>query len=149
MRRSYIQRKPYQWKRSPMKRGRSMQKTVSSFSTFRERPKRAKKLKASRSRLRARRDPQMVAWSGAVLERDEHHCRWPECNERGPQVIAHHIQTRRQRPDLKYQTENGAAICTRHHDLLHHTLNGRRRARDLGLLGGTTYEKAQKEREAA
>lgn len=94
--------------------------------------------------LRAKHDPKMVAWSKDVLERDDHHCRWPGCHEQGPHVHAHHIQTRKQRPDLKYTRSNGAAICFIHHDRLHHTVEGRQEARALGLLGGTTYEKAQK-----
>lgn len=87
----------------------------------------------------------MVAWSKAVLERDGYHCQWPECSVQGPQVIAHHIQTRRQRPDLKLELSNGIACCTKHHNFLHHTLAGRREARRLGLLGGgQTYEVAMK-----
>lgn len=49
-----------------------------------------------------------------------------------------------QRPDLKLDTKNGVAICPRHHDELHHTVAGRREARAHGLLGGETYEAAQK-----
>ena len=145
MKRSYIQRKPYQWRKSELKRSGFR---TSTRSTFREGPKRATNSKAIRSRLRTKPHAEMVEWSAKVLERDGHHCRWPECNEQGPQVQAHHIQTRRQRPDLKLVLDNGAAICNRHHDRLHHTLNGRREARVLGLLGGQTYEAAMKERAA-
>ena len=95
--------------------------------------------------LRAKHDPKMVAWSKGVLERDDHHCRWPGCSEQGPHVHAHHIQTRKQRPDLKYELSNGIAICFIHHHRLHSTVEGRQEARALGLLGDTTYEKAQKE----
>lgn len=102
-----------------------------------------------RKRLRARPDPEMAAWSRDVLERDGWRCRWPGCPEEGPQVVAHHINERSQRPDLRLDRANGAALCTQHHDNAHHTVAGRQKARRLGLLGGTTYERAMKEREAA
>lgn len=119
MKRSYISRGTKQMKRTQMMRRRNV--------------------------LRVKSDPKMVAWSKAVLERDDHHCQWPECPEQGPHVVAHHVHTKRQRPDLRYELNNGKAICFRHHDALHHTVAGRRQARELGLLGTETYEKSRKD----
>lgn len=112
------------------------------FKTKQSALKRTRMVRRRRNVLKPKRDPQMAAWSKAVLERDGNHCQWPECPEEGAHVFAHHIQTRKQRPDLRYQIENGAALCFVHHDQLHHTVAGRREARRLGLLGGETYEKA-------
>jgi hypothetical protein len=79
-----------------------------------------------------------------VRERDNYTCRWPGCNYSSRSIHAHHINERSQRPDLRYDIKNGAAICPQHHDGLHHTVAGREEARRLGLLGGESYEKAQK-----
>lgn len=96
-----------------------------------------------------RRNPARVsrddAWSNAVLERDGHRCRWPTGPHLG-RIVAHHINERSQRPDLIFDINNGAALCASHHDYAHHTVAGRREAKELGLLGGTTYEAAMKER---
>lgn len=95
---------------------------------------------------RKRISPEEKAWREAVLERDNHQCRWPTENEshhRG-RLHAHHINERSQRPDLVYDVSNGAALCNFHHDYAHHSIMGRIRAKELGLLGGETYEAAQK-----
>jgi len=92
------------------------------------------------------------AWSKAVLERDGYQCRWidPKTGERCPRrtnLTAHHINERSQRPDLRLELSNGAAICDGsggHHDYLHHTVQGRKEARAQKLLGGETYEYARK-----
>lgn len=83
-------------------------------------------------------------WAKAVRERDNFTCRWPGCGYYSKSIHAHHINERSQRPDLKLEPMNGAAICPVHHDYLHHTVEGRQQARELGLLGGMTYEKANK-----
>lgn len=100
---------------------------------------------------RPRPSPEDEAWREAVLERDGHKCRWPTENEshhRG-KLHAHHINERSQRPDLVHDVDNGATLCSFHHDYAHHSVMGRRRAKELGLLGGETYEKARKERREA
>src|ERR1051325_118369 len=86
-----------------------------------------------------------LKWAKAVRERDNYTCRWPGCGFYSQHIHAHHIHTRRQRPDLRHDPANGAALCNEHHDRLHHTEEGRREARELGLLGTETYEKARKE----
>lgn len=95
---------------------------------------------------RATISPEDKAWREAVLERDGRQCRWPTENEshhRG-KLHAHHINERSQRPDLVHDLDNGATLCSFHHDYAHHSVMGRRRAKELGLLGGETYEAAQK-----
>jgi hypothetical protein len=82
-------------------------------------------------------------WANAVLERDGYRCRWPTGPHRGT-IVAHHINERSQRPDLIHDVDNGAALCASHHDYAHHTVEGRREATALGLLGGVTYEAAMK-----
>lgn len=89
-----------------------------------------------------------LQWAKAVRERDGNRCRWPGCDYESESIHAHHIHTRKQRPDLRHDPNNGASLCPRHHDELHHTVEGRKRGRELGLLGTKTYEKAMKERAA-
>lgn len=94
-------------------------------------------------------DPQHEEWRDKVLERDGHQCRWidPSTKERcrnKRRITAHHISERSQRPDLRYDVANGAALCWDHHDRAHHTVQGRAEAKAQGLLGGETYEKAHK-----
>jgi len=101
---------------------------------------------------RSRRDPKHEAWREAVLERDGYQCRWIDprtkqrCRRRGRKLNAHHIRERTQRPDLRYDVDNGAALCGQHHDYAHHNVQGRKEASEQGLLGGETYEHAQKAR---
>src|SRR6185503_13104895 len=66
---------------------------------------------------RSKRDPQHEAWRKQVLERDGHRCRWiypgtpARCSQTGDSLHAHHILTRKQRPDKRYDPTNGAALC--------------------------------------
>lgn len=117
-----------------------------------------------RSRLRAKPDPQMAAWSRKVKERDGGQCQWPGIAEylpiapadfkiaiklaMGPcatgdkRIDSHHIAERSLRPDLKYSVPNGISLCRSHHDWL--SLN-RAAAIALHLLSDETYEKARKD----
>src|SRR5688572_11480292 len=95
---------------------------------------------------KAANDRQHRIWQKKVRERDDYMCRWPGCGYRDVHIDVHHINERSQRPDLRYNVDNGACICglgtaNNHHDYLHHTIEGRKKAKKLGLLGGETYEK--------
>lgn len=120
MKRSGLKRKPYQWRRS------------------------TRPLGFSRKPMRAKRDHKMEAVNREIRERDHYTCQWPDCWVYSKQIPVHHIQERSQRPDLKYQHSNLVCICPQHHDRLHHTVAGRREAREQGLLGGETFEAARK-----
>lgn len=104
---------------------------------------------------RHRISPEDEAWREAVLEKDGHQCRWihadtkRRCRRKGPKLHAHHIRERTQRPDLIHDVDNGAAICSEHHDYAHHNAQGRKEATEQGLLGGETYEAAQKRKRDA
>lgn len=103
--------------------------------------KRSPKAQANQSRE--------LAFTKAVRERDRCMCRWfypdgSRCTYQDPNITVHHINERSQRPDEKFNPDNGACICPEHHDYMHHTVAGRERGRVLGLLGGETYEKAMK-----
>ena len=114
--------------------------------------KRSKPMKRSRMK-RSKISPEETAWREEVLKRDGYQCRWIDetgkrCQVKDKENLdAHHISERSQRPDLILDLDNGAALCGgpgRHHDRLHHTVEGRKRGRELGLLGTETYEAAQK-----
>lgn len=82
------------------------------------------------------------AWSLAVKERDGWRCQWPKgCTTGDDRIDAHHIAERSLRPDLRFDVNNGIALCRTHHDWipLH-----RKEAIRLGLLSEATYEAAQK-----
>ena len=137
-----------------------MRRTGFKFSTSEEgdtlQEQKAGKGKYLQRRLRLKRKPMSAAdrkWRAEVLERDGYRCRWVDENgerceiEGAENLDAHHILTRGQRPDKRFDLTNGATLCGgpgRHHDKLHHTVKGRERGRLIGLLGTETYEAAQK-----
>lgn len=90
-------------------------------------------------------DPRETEWKHQVRERDNYSCRWPGCMISSPFIHAHHICPRSQRPDLIYDVDNGACLCSAHHDKAHHTVKGRKQARELGLLKTDSYELARKQ----
>jgi hypothetical protein len=102
-------------------------------------------------RLRAKPDPLMAAWSKAVLERDENKCQWPvlfvgdgmppACRTRDDRIDPHHLAERSLRPDLKYDVDNGLALCRTHHEMLP---GMRAKAVEMGLYRAESYEKAMK-----
>jgi hypothetical protein len=50
---------------------------------------------------------------------------------------AHHVAPRSQRPDLKYELDNGKTLCLKHHDWVHaHPVEANR----MGLLSTEKYE---------
>jgi hypothetical protein len=136
-----------------MKRGRFKQKTyeeaVARRTALHER-RRTLAVNRRTPMKRSQRDPEHDAWREAVLERDGYRCRWIDpitkqrCTRRGKSLHAHHIRERTQRPDLRHDVTNGATLCGEHHDRLHHTVEGRQWGREIGLLGGETYELARK-----
>lgn len=82
-------------------------------------------------------------------QRDGYRCRWIDSNDKrclnyDERIPVHHINEKSQRPDQRFDPDNGACICWVHHNYMHHTVAGRHRGRELGLLGGETYEKAGK-----
>lgn len=101
-------------------------------------------LKATQPLKRKHRSKVETEWIAEVRERDNYTCRWPRCGYYSKSIHAHHIHTRAQRPDLKWEPSNGACLCPHHHDYAHHHVEGRRKARALGLLGTQTYEAALK-----
>lgn len=82
-----------------------------------------------------------------VRERDLYTCQWPGCGYQDQFIDVHHKATRRYRPDLIHDANNGVAICRIHHDFLHHNIEGRKQARLLGLLDySNSYEGSRKQR---
>src|SRR5262252_10900973 len=57
-------------------------------------------------------------WKLACRERDKYSCQWPGCKITTLRIHVHHIRTRAQRPDLKYEISNGVCLCSTHHDHL-------------------------------
>lgn len=129
-----------------MRRSRIGPKTYDEARARHKPMKRSAMAHGTKRMKRASVSPEEKAWREAVLDRDRRKCRWPTENDshhRG-RLHAHHINERSQRPDLVYDISNGATLCSFHHDYAHHSVMGRRRAKELGLLGGETYEAAQK-----
>jgi hypothetical protein len=99
--------------------------------------------------------PEEVEWRNGVLERAGYCCQWVDqrtgkrCEVRGKENLdAHHVAKRSQRPDLKRELTNGAALCRYHHSFSD-TVEGRKQAKAQGLLGGISYELAKKQLTAA
>lgn len=83
--------------------------------------------------MRSAPDPRGKAWSAAVLARDERICR--KC--KGVATDAHHIAARSQRPDLKYDLDNGVALCRECHNWVPNNVE---EAKELGLYSDAKYE---------
>ncbi len=102
-----------------------------------------------RTRMKVRIDPKMIAWSKDVKERDNNECQVQQFTGAyeftmlpcGGPLDAHHIAERSLRPDLKFDVNNGIALCRAHHNWI--PLN-RAEAIRLGLLSTETYEAARK-----
>ena len=103
--------------------------------------------KAGKRRSRAKRvekDELEAEFKRVCRERDDYTCQWPACKYRDIWIPVHHKNERSQRPDERYNSDNGVCICWDHHDYMHHDLRGRAVGRELGLLGGDSYELAMK-----
>lgn len=57
-------------------------------------------------------------WKQAVLRRDDYTCQVPHCGAQ-TNLDAHHIESRRQRPDLRRVLSNGVTLCRGHHNYFH------------------------------
>jgi 5-methylcytosine-specific restriction endonuclease McrA len=80
-------------------------------------------------------------WSRDIRERDDFTCQ--RCGKRDEvSNQAHHVATRKRRPDLRYDRSNGKTVCPDCHRWIHdHPIE----AAAVGLLSTDSYEKAQKD----
>jgi 5-methylcytosine-specific restriction endonuclease McrA len=68
-----------------------------------------------------RNSTQYIAWKNAVLERDNFTCQRCGSKER---LVAHHIKTWEEYPDLRLTVSNGETLCNACHNSHHHKKNG-------------------------
>lgn len=66
-----------------------------------------------RNNKQQRRTSQYAAWRTAVFERDNYTCQ--DCNQRGGELNAHHLQSFKKFPKLRYKIENGITLCEKCH----------------------------------
>lgn len=91
---------------------------------------------------RGKRDsPKLVRWRREVRERDDYTCQYPGCGHRSKRIDVHHVAKRTERPDLKFDVNNGVCLCRLHHDWTDFHLE---EAIKLGLRNIETYELAHK-----
>ena len=57
-------------------------------------------------------------WQMRVMCRDGFRCRFLMCNEEN-NILAHHIESRSQSPELALEVDNGVTLCTKHHGQAH------------------------------
>lgn len=98
----------------------------------------------TRSKKQAQRDRDDAKWSKAVRERDGYSCR--RCRRWDPAVQAHHIHSKKQRPDLRHELDNGVSLCPACHRHVH--LNPDESKRE-GYMGTESYELAMSRRGAS
>jgi len=60
---------------------------------------------------------QYKVWHKAVLAKDNYTCQ--DCGERGGRLTAHHVQAWADMPGLRYDVNNGVALCYPCHDKRH------------------------------
>jgi len=103
-----------------------------------------------RSRIKKHRvTPEETTWRNEVLKNSGYQCQWlyengERCQVTGEKNLdAHHRNKRSQRPDLKLDISNGAALCRFHHRFTD-SVYGRIRALRQGILVIETYEIVQK-----
>lgn len=76
-----------------------------------------------------------IQWANAVKERDHWQCQ--KCGKEDLANEAHHVATRRRRPDLRHVLANGKTLCFDCHGFVHaHP----KEAVALGLLSAEKYE---------
>ena len=71
------------------------------------------------NRVRGRHIPGYSAWVKAILKRDNYTCQICGDNT-GGNLIAHHIESYHDNPELRTKLSNGATVCERHHSDFHH-----------------------------
>lgn len=57
-------------------------------------------------------------WSISILRRDHFTCR--DCGVRGGKLVAHHIKSFALFPELRFDLDNGMALCRKCHYKVHH-----------------------------
>jgi 5-methylcytosine-specific restriction endonuclease McrA len=62
------------------------------------------------------KQPEYIVWRKAILARDGFACR--ECGARG-YLHAHHLAGFMDRPDLRFDLENGITLCRKCHGAIH------------------------------
>lgn len=91
--------------------------------------------KAAPSKLSADR-----RWANDVKRRDGK-CQYAGCKSPLEAVQAHHIASRKQRPDLRHELANGVTLCINHHHWVHANPS---EAVALGFISRERYEKAHR-----
>ena len=69
-------------------------------------------------RQHTRSYPEYYEWRKAVYERDDYTCQ--KCNIRGGNLIAHHIESYNNNPELRTTVSNGITFCKACHKDFHH-----------------------------
>lgn len=62
-------------------------------------------------------DPLYKKCRAAVLNRDGHKCKWPNCNSK-KRLHVHHIQKWSDTPHMRYAVGNCITLCRQHHDFV-------------------------------
>jgi len=145
MKRSYMPQSSKPMKRTGFRIRLDAAKNSCTRSARSFRLRRVGKSQSGGTLKRRHRSQVEINWIAKVRENDNFTCRWPKCGYYSKHIHAHHIHTRAQRPDLKWDESNGACLCPYHHDYAHHTVAGRKMARELELLGTKSRELAMKE----
>jgi hypothetical protein len=74
-------------------------------------------------------------WQQAIRERDGYRCQ--RCGVHDPHIDTHHVASRKQRPDLKYEVSNGVALDRECHRWVHdHPIQ----AKAEGFVSDARYE---------
>lgn len=71
----------------------------------------------STSRSRGLGSQRQAVWAGAVRKRDDFTCR--HCGKHGGDLHAHHVQTWKDAPDLRFDVDNGLTLCIPCHYKVH------------------------------
>jgi len=77
----------------------------------------------SREKYKLRRGGEWKKWRKEVFERDDYTCQNKNCNQRGGQLIPHHIKLFSYYEKDRFKVSNGITVCEKCHKYLHRKEN--------------------------
>jgi len=69
--------------------------------------------------IKSRQSLEYAIWRMEIFKKDNFTCRF--CKKRGGKLVAHHLQSFSEFPELRFSVDNGITLCRSCHSKLHNT----------------------------